>query len=392
MGVIELRFLVPTVIAVSFLADVGLRFVPPERIAFRAWEAVRLLPTADGPFTPDMVYRNDRAYGDLPNLGNLPSLRVYRPELFTTDVFGFRRTPVEQNCPVKMIVVGDSFAAGSGLSDSETLSAQLAEMSRSGVYNSGASRSWREVDKLIKRLHLNGGLVVWQISERGEQAGEGVRFEVRILRSLLAEDSPLYKKAYRALRVASRYWLYSPLEIMMTRVFRTVQDDRWLPNVSADKVLRKRLSNGRDMGFLPSEAENFGKVRFENPDSFVQLRASVRATGNEVLVLMVPDKYGAYYPLFVGSPVPPAEESTTLGTLAQRLQVRGVPALDLTRVFRQRATAALRDGRYLYWTDDTHWNPIGVKIAAEEVLKFLRGSTNGWDRPPACPATPPSSP
>lgn len=372
MRVIELRFLAPIVIVISFLADVGLRLVPPERIAFRAWEAVTLWPIADGPFTPSMVYHNDRSYGDLSNLGNLPSLRVYRTEHFTTDSFGFRNTPSADNRPVRIIVVGDSFAAGSGLSDSETLAAQLAEMSQNGVYNSGNDQSWRGVEELIKTRHLiNRGLVVWEISERYDlpaQGEDGESFGIRILRSLLP------KNLYSPFRTAQRYALYSPLKIVMTRIFREVQNDRWLPNVSADRLLQKRLSNGREMLFLHSEVANFGIMRPASPDFFVRVQTFIRATGNELLVLMIPDKYNVYHPLLMESPDPPGEESPTLGELARRLRTNGVPALDLTQVFRQQAAASLRNDQYLYWPDDTHWNPAGVKIAAQAIVNFLRES------------------
>ena len=376
-GVIGLRLLAPMVIVISFLADVGLRFVPPDRIAFRAWEAVRLLRNADGPFAKNLVYDSNRSHGDLPNLGNLPSRRVFRSEHFTTDDFGFRNTPGAENRPVRIIVVGDSFTAGSGLSDSETLSAQLAEMSQNGVYNCGGDPNWRHVEKLIKRLHLNGGLVIWQISERYDPSSEvedSVPFHIRIIRSLIPVDSPFYEKLGIVLYMAKGYSTYSPLQIIITRIFRGVQDDKWLPNVSSNEVLWTRLSNGKEMGFLPSEVTHFGIVRSGAPNFFVRLQASVRATGNELMVLMIPDKYNVYYPLLMGSPVRTAEEVTTLGTLAQRLKTSGVPALDLTPAFRQQAASELRNDRYLYLTDDTHWNPIGVRIAAEETLKFLRES------------------
>ena len=139
MGIIKIRFLVPMVIFFSVPADASLRFVPPQRIAFRAWEAAGLSPTAEGPFTPNMVYQNDRSYGDSQISGNAPSRRVYRQEHFTTDAFGFRNTSAAENRPIKFIVVGDSYAAGSAVSDSETLSSQLAEMSQTGAITPAAT-------------------------------------------------------------------------------------------------------------------------------------------------------------------------------------------------------------------------------------------------------------
>ena len=59
------------IISASLVTDVGLRFVPPDRMAHRSWEAAFVFPRI-GPFAPNMVYDNDRAYGDLPAMANLP--------------------------------------------------------------------------------------------------------------------------------------------------------------------------------------------------------------------------------------------------------------------------------------------------------------------------------
>jgi hypothetical protein len=362
------------IISTSLVADVGLRFVPPARMAHRSWEAAFVFPRI-GPFAPNMVYDNDRAYGDLPAMANLPSLRVYRREHFTTDAFGFRNTPSAQNRPIRIIVVGDSFAAGAGLSDSETLSAQLARMGQTGVYNGGATYSWSAAERLIRRLQFKGGLVIWQISERFDappEVGADVKFEDRVLSSLLPPDSTGYEIMRTAFRLARGFLKYSPLRIVMTRMFSVFEDGRWLPNASAGNVVLAQVGNGRQMGFFSAEFEKFGKKRPTPPDYFVGLQAAVRATGNEMIVLMVPDKLNVYYPLVKGFAQP--GEYSTLNVLAQNLRKNGVPALDLTPIFRQQAADALRNGQYLYWLDDTHWSPLGVRIAAGEILKFLRES------------------
>lgn len=54
-----------------------------------------------------------------------------------------------------------------------------------------------------------------------------------------------------------------------------------------------------------------------------------------------------------------------LSTLATALTAAGVPALDLTDAFRERARRDLARGQYLYWLDDTHWDGAGVALAAE---------------------------
>ncbi len=370
----SLSIFIPLVIVGSLIADVGLRFLPPERIAFRAWEAAILFPTADGPFTPNLVYHNEHAHGDLANLGNLRSLRVYRPEHFTTDAFGFRNTPASKDRDIQTLVVGDSFTGGAALSDSETITEQLAEMTHTGVYNCGDRLPWREVEKLINRLHLKGGLVIWELLERGRieapvQFEENTSLPDKLFKSIARSDSSLYNK-WRG------YWwfansAYNPLRFATTQMFRLVQDDWWLPNVSESNVVVKPLKNGQQFIFPVNEVKMFGRKRLVGTDPYVQLQAAVRATGNQLLVLLIPDKYTVYYSLLDRSDNGPFQEDTTLADLTRGLQTRGVPALDLTQAFQQEAANALQTNHYLYWPDDTHWQPAGVKIAAQQVVKRL---------------------
>ena len=151
------------VVLVCLLLDVSLRFLPPRFIAFRAWEAVQATSPGHGRFTPNMVYRNPRSYGDLANIANRPRLRQYREEVFSIDAAGYRNRGEAVKPFTGILVVGDSFAVGSGVSDSLTLSEQIQEISGRRVYNGAPTSSLWE---LLQHLQMTRGLVVWQLSER----------------------------------------------------------------------------------------------------------------------------------------------------------------------------------------------------------------------------------
>jgi hypothetical protein len=54
--------------------------------------------------------------------------------------------------------------------------------------------------------------------------------------------------------------------------------------------------------------------------------------------------------------------------VAEFCRQEGVRVLDLTPVFRQRATA----GEQLYFRFDRHWNVRGNQLVAETILTYLR--------------------
>ncbi len=123
---VSLSLLIPCIILAWLVMDAGARFIPTRYLSFHAWEAARLPTAINGPFAPNFHYYNDDSYGNLANMGNYRTMRVYHPETFTTDEFGLRNTPVSVGKPVKVITVGDSFAAGDSLeSDDETLAGGL---------------------------------------------------------------------------------------------------------------------------------------------------------------------------------------------------------------------------------------------------------------------------
>src|SRR5919198_2974410 len=134
----QMGYVIPRLLLVVCLVDVSLRFMSIDPLTFRAWEALTRYRPLGAAFEPNRHYSNERTYGDGAAMGNLPELRQYRRETFTTDALGFRNVAVPRSAPVAAILIGDSFAVGSGVSDEETLSSRLSKLSGCTVYNAGS--------------------------------------------------------------------------------------------------------------------------------------------------------------------------------------------------------------------------------------------------------------
>lgn len=311
-------------------------------------------------------------------MGNLPSLRHYRPELFTTDEWGFRYTPGQNEMPVSILFIGDSFTAGSALSDSETLSSQVSSIGQIGTYNGGnvyGAGSWPQIESLIKRLNLKNGTVVYQHSERYEVPAPVTlipNVKMKPIDRILPRDSMAYHRLRSAKRIIAGYIDYSPLKIFLTRLFLSIQDDVWLPNLSARNILIEELIDGQPFLFMKSEELDFDRVRDVNAGFFSELDTLVRSTGNELLVILVPNKYSVYHPLIQGSGNSPQGSQLHLSLLSDSLKKADVSVLDLTMALREQAASMLAEGKYNYYADDTHWNALGVGKAAQLILASLR--------------------
>jgi hypothetical protein len=371
-----LRILIPSLLLATLIVDVALRFVPPQRIAFRAREPASLFATAEGWFAPNFCYENDRSYGDLPNLGNLPPrFRQYRREVFTTDEFGYRNPPSGgSNDMPAAIVVGDSFAVGAGVSDWDTLSGQLmTHLSGRRVYNgAGGGAQWKMTHELIQRLHMRDGLVIWEVLERS-QLPESVRAETSDFSKIADRIASPTSKTYRTLR-ALKHWTqsylaYSPLSIFLTRGFEKVENGVWLPNPLEKVVLVAQLRNGDSMLFLDFDVQTFYRPLHDSGTYLSEISALVHATGNELLVLLVPEKYNVYYPLLSEKGESPPEGESRLDHLEMDLHRSGIPVLNLTSPLRSQAAEGLQRREYNYWIDDTHWNRLGIETATAAILR-----------------------
>src|SRR2546426_7608590 len=143
--VMRVGVLIPATLACAAVADLALRALPHDRFSFRAWEAVRT-PGEDAPFLPNTRYHNDRTYGNLSAIGNIPAARRYRSVTLTTDALGYANPP-GLGAPggqgrgggrAAAVAVGSSFAAGSGVGADSNLAAQPRRLDRRAVFQGDA--------------------------------------------------------------------------------------------------------------------------------------------------------------------------------------------------------------------------------------------------------------
>ena len=354
---------IPCLLVVVFLADLVSRVPSIDPLTFRAWEAMSRNRPPGAAFEPNRRYVNARAYGDLASFGNLPAMRQYRPEVFTTDALGFRNPPHVLGGEVSAILIGDSFAVGSGVSDDETLSSRLTKITGCVVYNAGSDLGRvvpKEVLALARRLHLRNHLVMRLYAEDAAVPPMPTRRE-RLLWDLEARMPARLRALIGRLRGLAAV---GPLQVLSGRAVKALEDDRILPNRYAGYVVRATLDNGDPMLFQASEVNNFYRRREVRLDYWQWLRDTLRPAGFDLLVVLVPSKYTVYRPFLVDQRPGPGAGADYLDRLEQDLRAAGIPVLNLTPLTSAEAARDLRYDRYLYWLDDIHWNARGIALAA----------------------------
>lgn len=380
----QIGYVIPRLLLIVFVMDAGLRFQSVEPLTFRAWEAMTRYRPIGAAFEPNRQYSNERTYGDSAAMGNLPGLRQYRRETFTTDVFGFRNVATTQNGPVVAILTGDSFAVGSGVSDEETLPSRLSARSGCTVYNAGSEHPHPDPDRVLalaRNLNMRGGLVIHLYSEDRELPTVSTTWR-RGITQILAQ-TPQW--AGHLIGHVRGLMTVSPLRILSERAMKAAANDRILPNRYEANVAKATVINGDPMLFLTSRMDRFLKKRNVSTEYWTWLGAELRKERLNLLVLLVPGKYTVYRRFLVDQEQRPVgdTEGGYLDRLEHELHEAGVPVLNLTPIFLARAAYHLERGEYLYWLDDIHWNARGIDLAAvalQEAGPFLADASCGDER------------
>ena len=374
--------LLPRMIAVLFLIDALSRFVPQDRLCFQAWECVTRFQEPGAIFEANRQFRSERTHGNMANMGNVPALRQYRPQVFTTDAYGFRNEPSLANGNIDGLVLGDSYVAGYGNSDGDTLPVRLSEQTGRRFYNAGGPYAYLATARLLKtKLRFAGrrAIVVWTENvplpffEDAERRAENPDRKSRLLNLVFHGHGERVRSELRGL------WFMSPVKIVAEKAYLAVSNDKILPNTYAQRVSIRRLTTGTPIIFYPPDLEAFERPGEARPavDHLRWLTAELKNEGFDPLIVLAPSKYTVYYPMLERSNPENVDTNPLLARVERALRGAGVSVLDLTPGFQAQAHRDLATGQYLYWLDDTHWNARGLEFAAALIHRHLNATSDG---------------
>jgi len=314
------------------------------------------------------------------NLVDPTLLHLHRPHddfvwdgvRYRYDQNGFRNRPDPQ--AAEIVVLGDSFVEGWGVTASELVTSRLAADLGRPVVNLG--QSWygpqQELEVLRRyALPLHPRVCVWAFFE-GNDLQDVERYEKAL---------PVWPELSRrnhsfALRSFTRNALYA-----LRRLGRTAGGQDATGTLAYPfGVLRQ--GDGREVRMYfeypahrlsPQEIADLGVVRRVLGEAGERCRRQ----GARLLVVFVPSKDRIYLDRvrFAAGAEPRGWQGRWKSNdLPDRLAaiVRqaspGAGFLDLTPVFRQRAA----QGEVLYFLQDSHWSPLGHAAAAAAIAARLR--------------------
>ena len=356
--------------------DVGLRFLPVERLGVSAITAAQRFTGRHSPFQANIsIVVPAGSPGENAVRGNLPPTELRPPLRFSTDDLGYRRNPEMPPgaAPDVLFIGGDSFIYGANLSDEETLPAAFTRASGLLAYNGGRSHltpmRLPDLDWLL--THLPGAPTKAVLVHLGQHRRS-------------TEDQPGHmsdlEQDLRYVRwLWNGWWDASPLSNATRRLFRRLSNDKLLTNVYEQQVVAYELPNGRSMLFRDSET-----YPARIPQTPQQIRATseyiegwtreLSARGIQPHVLLLPTRFTLYGPWLVQAKKPRAGVLRAVGhfyLLEAELNKRGIRTINGLEVFRQTAVQDLAARELPFYREDNHWTPAGVDRIAEVLADSL---------------------
>lgn len=299
-------------------------------------------------------------YGDLGALAPQKDLAESRVVDFITDNLGHRnRAPYAQQ---KYIVFGDSFVVGSGSSQESTISENLTLDFVLPTYNAGFPgdpfhyvAKVKEMRKLVGPT-FEGIMLIFEGNDFKCDQDSPPSIPISRFESALQFVPDIIQKldSYRFFFGLTRRALFS-----------------FEPRHSSELV---KIYN---VGEKPMAFHNSYKIVTERTKTcwhWVRIVEPLKEVASSIrLIVFVPDKYRVYHDFIENSGAPLLTlQSDFFRKAASEL---GIQYLDLTEPLTKRSAELLKEGKYTWWRDDTHWNPEGILIGAAEIANILKHDT-----------------
>jgi hypothetical protein len=341
----------------------------PKELVVRAWPPLPLLNR----FPPGVRFEGE-VYGDLAGMSGRREWREYRRTLFVTDEHGLRNEPSAGGRAPEpdLILLGDSFGVVRGTRQDETLSALLSRAYGWRVYNlsNEAVSPWQEYANLLLQGEglrpKEGAVVLWMLFS-------GNDLDEQYLPVFEASQLPWRGRRGQLTDAVRRFRYLSPL--------RYVLFGRDVPG--PESVVERRFLDARRLLFLAQYARNKGRTaeavrRHPNFEPLRQTVGAMKRLADErrlrVAVVLVPSKEEVYSWVLEGAPPwstdgAPSPFSAAVEEMARQ---NGMSYLDLKPVLVGASRRVFDEsGQLLWWADDTHWNPLAQKVAAEAIQREL---------------------
>ena len=292
-------------------------------------------------------------FGDTYAVGGGKSIEIEpRTIRFKTDSLGFRNDDAYRG--QKYVLVGDSFVAGNDNTQEDALQSQLKEKYGIDAYSLAYPGGIPEYVKFIlylQRKYKDDFRVLLFLFEGNDFPESYSSRELLIKKPFLKALSQRYR-AFFSETVLYRY-TYSVAS-------------KWSKKTFTPTVLTVK---GHGIADFDQYIGVTRRETFQFPKKIIPMLSLVRNRIDHIF--FIPTKYRVYYP-FLGTdnqkPLPNAQWEA-VKALSDSWHI---PCTDLTGPLIAESERLLKEDKFTYWKDDSHWNRNGMAVAAGMISDRIR--------------------
>lgn len=333
-------------IPISILWIVEIFCLPINYFSHRNWEAMLLQSKIPiyGPCFPNVdiqsVEQGDLAYRT--------EFAIDKKVIWKTDKLGFRNEKVMSEPDV--LVIGDSFIAGSSLSQEQTFTDELSKVfqGKFKIYNFAPSSFSYWVRLMDQGTIKKPKYVIFSIVERN-------------IPELYVNTKINYGSYRERVKCKIREIGLAPIIERLTRFYSL----KWMTSrIRNNKGIGIQSEINKKMFFLQGksvEGRNEDDVQ-KTVEAIVSYKKYCDSIGVKFLFLPMPNKETVYYDL-----VPLSRQPDFLFKVNFLLDQKGIPTINTLAIYNK----SKQSDKFLYQLDDTHWNNYGVCVVAEAVKSRL---------------------
>ncbi len=317
--------------------------IPVKSLAYRPWEALVFsnMPS-DAPFYPNSNL-------DMYSVGDLchhSKNSILKKEHWKTDELGYRNDKYIRNADI--LIIGDSFTAGSSLDQKNTISNRVSLIDQSlKVYNMAPS-SMTQFDKLLKTGKINKPkLLIFSTVER------------------FAPQKIHYYNPNSKKEMLRKIALNTSLTAQIDCFLKFLPFNWAKARINGSCGTGIKGVNSSKMHFLLGNGQmNYNDNLLSTADILISYKKYCDSLGVKFLFMPMPDKETVYYEL-----VPFNKQPDYLLKLDSILNTSGVPTINTLKIYNDYRKT---NDNLLYHLDDTHWNSNATTIIASEIINKVR--------------------
>ena len=293
-----------------------------------------------------------------------------RIQKFITDENGFRNNRAKID-DAEIILVGDSFIAGSSNTQENTPANILGELSKKDIYSITVISEPKDYEfhlmDHIDKLSPDAKILLFYF------AGNDFKYEFEKL-----DDSIIFKGIkipYFKYKIRSGY---ERLERNKDKIFINTLYSLYDKNFfyqrirpKSQRFFKKTLSqwtktcpvkyykiNGVKVGFYYLPIKNYSKVS-------THIINDRKILNRIKKVYYIPTKYSVYNEFINNEDL----KSDDFNYLKREYQLNNIEVVNLTKILKEEAKKNLKINKFIYWKDDSHWNKIGINVVMKNILK-----------------------